>query len=117
MFWSMNFTFCFSKNFIYLVLAVLGLHCCGGFFLIVTSGDYSVNVVPKHLIPGVLLLPCTGSAVVAPRLSCLLHSMWNLPGSGIEPGSFALADRHFTIEPQAKPSHFDFYTMYKSEII
>ena len=47
----MNFTFCFSKNFIYLVLAVLGLHCCRGFLLIVASGDYSVNAVPKHLIP------------------------------------------------------------------
>ena len=58
----MNFTFCFSKNFIYLVLAVLGLHCCGGFFLIVASGDYSVNVVPKHLIPG-------GSPAAAHRLS------------------------------------------------
>ena len=33
----------------------------------------------------------------------LLLSMWNLPGSGVEPMSPALAGRFFTTEPPAKP--------------
>ena len=51
-----------------------------------------------------------GSVVVAPRLWStgsivfvahrhLLHSMWDLPGSAIEPVSLALAGKFFTLEP------------------
>ena len=33
----------------------------------------------------------------------LLHSVWDLPGPGIESGSLALAGEFFTTEPQRKP--------------
>ena len=33
----------------------------------------------------------------------LLHSMWDLPGSGIEHASSALAGRFFTTKPPGKP--------------
>ena len=36
----------------------------------------------------------------------LLHGMWDLPRSGIEPVSPALAGGFFTTEPPGKPSHF-----------
>ena len=42
------FRFCFlktKKNFFYLFLAVLGLHCCSGFSLVVASGRYSLVAV------------------------------------------------------------------------
>ena len=38
----------------------------------------------------------------------LLHGMWDLPGSGIEPMSCALAGGFFTTEPPGKPSFFVF---------
>ena len=40
----------FKNNFIYLFLAVLGLHCCAGFSLVVATGDYSLVVVLGLLI-------------------------------------------------------------------
>jgi len=33
----------------------------------------------------------------------LLHSMWDLPGSGIKPVSLPLAGGFFTTEPPGKP--------------
>ena len=36
--------------FIYEYLAVLGLHCCEGFSLVVASRGYSMIVVPELLI-------------------------------------------------------------------
>ena len=33
------------------------------------------------------------------------QGMWDLPGSGIEPVSPALAGRFFTTEPPGKPAH------------
>ena len=38
----------------------------------------------------------------------LLHGMWTLPGSGIEPVSPALAGRFFTTEPPGKPPETSF---------
>ena len=40
----------FKNNFIYLFLAVLGLHCCVGFSLIVASGGHSLATVHRLLI-------------------------------------------------------------------
>ena len=59
-------------------------------------------------------LGCVGSAVLVPWAlghqlngcctpAWLPHSMWNLPGSGIEPVSHALAGGFFTTEPPVKP--------------
>ena len=42
--------FFFKKLFIYLSLAVLGLSCCVGFSLVVTSGGYSLVAVCGLLI-------------------------------------------------------------------
>ena len=45
---------------------------------------------------------CLSSCGSGPQL---LHSMRNLPGSGIEPMSSALADRFLTTEPPRKPQN------------
>ena len=67
-----------------LFMAVLGLHCCTGFCLVAASGGYSLVAVHR--------LPIEVASLVAEhRLgSCgtwalLLQSMWDLPGSGLEP--------------------------------
>ena len=81
----------------YLFLAVLGLRCsawashCGGFSCC-----------------GSRALGAWASVVVAHRLSScgarayLLHSMWYLPGPGIEPVPPALAGRFLTTVPPGK---------------
>ena len=51
-------------------------------------------------------LRSTGSAVELRGLSC---SVWDLPVSGIEPMSPALAGRFFTTEPSGKPSNISFF--------
>ena len=50
-------TFHFFKIilFVYLFLAVLGLHCCVGFSLVAARGDYSLVAVCGVLISVVLL--------------------------------------------------------------
>ena len=48
----------------------------------------------------------TGSAVELHGLSC---SVWDLPVSGTEPMSPALAGRFFTTEPSGKPSNISFF--------
>ena len=45
----------FIYLFIYLFLAVLGLHCCVGFSVVAASGSYSV-AVPRILIGGASLV-------------------------------------------------------------
>ena len=47
--------------FIYLFLAVLGLHCCKGFSLVVASEGYSLAVVCRLLIAVASLVWSTGS--------------------------------------------------------
>ena len=44
------------RHFIYLFMAVLGLHCCDGFSLTVVSGDYSLVVVHWLLMDMVSLV-------------------------------------------------------------
>ena len=48
---------CFKK-FVYLFLAVLGLHCCMGFFLVAVIGSYSWASLQR-----LLLLQSTGSGL------------------------------------------------------
>ena len=48
--WAYRHTIRFIILFIYLLLAVLGLHCCEGFSLVVVSGDYSLVSVHELLI-------------------------------------------------------------------
>ena len=61
------------NNFIYLFLAVLGLCCCAGFFLVAVSGDYTPVVVSRLLTAVASLvaehiLVFQPSVVTAPRL-------------------------------------------------
>lgn len=44
-----------------------------------------------------------GSVVAAHGLSCLVHSMWNLPRPGTESVSPTLAGGFSTTEPRGKP--------------
>ena len=50
----------FILLFIYLLLAVLGLHCCSGFSLVVASRRYSLAALCGFL-PAVACCRCTGS--------------------------------------------------------
>ena len=84
-------------------MAVLGLHCCVVFSLVAASEGYPLGAVPRLLsaVPSLVgehqALGCMGfsrcgSLAREHRLSnrstqtYLLHSMWDLPGSGIKPG-------------------------------
>ena len=61
-----------DSDFFLFSLAVLGLHCCTGFSLVVMSGDYSCDVWASHCSGfsclGARALWCMGSVVVVPRL-------------------------------------------------
>ena len=86
----------FKNNFIYLFLAVLGLVCCKGFYLVAASRSYSLVAVHRWLIavaPPVVecgLWGVLASAVAAGGLSShgawtqLLHGteQWGPPGLG-----------------------------------
>ena len=102
---------------IYLFLAVLGLSCCVGFSLVSARGGYCL--VAGFSLRWLLSLQSTvsrlhglsscGYQALEYRLnSCsaqtqVLRSMWDLPRSGIEPMSPALAGGFFTFEPPGKP--------------
>ena len=83
--------------------AVLVLHGCSGFSLIVASqATLPSSVWASH---------CDSiSCWRAWALECVgfcSYVMWNLPGSGIKAVSPALAGRFFTMEPPGKPkAHF-----------
>ena len=80
-------------------MAVLGLHCCLGFSLVLVNKGYSLfvvcglliaeaSLVMEHRLLGtrasVVVAPglwSTGSIVVAHRCSCI----WDIPRSEIEP--------------------------------
>ena len=110
--WVQGGVFFFSFN-IYLFLAVQGACCCAVFPLVVASGGYSVAacriliavaslVVERGLqefqhLDSIVAAPgawSPGSLNVVLR-DQLLHGMWHLPRSGIEPGSAALAGGFF----------------------
>ena len=110
---------CFPLTLVFnLFLAVLSLHCCVGFSLVVVNGLILFVMLYGLLIAMASLLVerrcCLGSCgswALEHRLkgcgpwASLLHSVWDLPGSGIESVSPALAGRLFTSEPPGKPSH------------
>ena len=107
------------------LLAVLGLHCFQGFSLVMVSRGHSLvamcrllivvaALVAEHGLQGARasgalahgLKSCSSRAVEHRLNSCarawLLHGMWDLPGSGIEPVSPALAGGFFITEPHRK---------------
>ena len=89
-----------------------------GLSLVAASGDYSLLQCAGFSLRWLLLLRGTGSRRVGfsscgsraleRRLSScgtwaqLLHSMWDLPGPGLEPMSPALADGFVTTAPPGK---------------
>ena len=102
--------------FIYLVLAVLGLHCFEGSSLVAASRGPSLVVVHRLLISGASLVAehrlwgswasvvaaCGQLIAAVHRFSCSA-ACGNLPGLGVEPTSPALAGGSFTTEPSGKP--------------
>ena len=78
----------------------------GGFSRVVALGFLTAVASPVGVAHA---LVCTASVVQAHRLrnrrarASLLHTTWDLPGSGIEPLSPALAGEFFTTEPPGKP--------------
>ena len=67
---------------------------CGGFSRCRAQAlGHTASVVVPH-----------GFSSCVPR-TWLLRSMWNLPGSGIEPVTSALAGGFFTTESSGKPCH------------
>ena len=96
-------------NFIYLCLAVLGLHCSTSFSQAAVSRATLQLQWSYFSLRWLVLLQSTGSRCMGfcsygswalePRLNLcgaqpsLLHGMWVLPGPGIEPVSPALAGR------------------------
>ena len=109
-----------------LFLAMLCLHCCAGFSPVVASGGCSLAAVhglftavvslvehrlqgaPAAGVAALRLGSCSSQALEHRLNSCggawaqLLHSMWDLLRSGIEPISPALAGEFFTTEPPGK---------------
>ena len=96
-----------------------------GLSLVVASGGYSLLWCVGFPSWWLLLLQSTGSRSVGFRScgsralerrlsSCgawaqLLHSMWDLPGPGIEPMSPALASRFLTTAPPGKSQEEDYF--------
>ena len=101
------------------------LFCLGFLHLVAARGGYSLVVVCGLLTEVAALavahrLRNCGSRAPERRLnSCdactlLIRDAWNLPGSGIEPVSPAVAGRFFITEPPGKPHlspHFFFFAM------
>ena len=94
-------------KFIYLFLAVLGLHFCATVFpscgewgplFIAMRGPFTItaSLVVEHGLQTCRLSNCGSRAQ-------LLRSMWDLPGPGLEPVSPALAGRLSTTVPPGKP--------------
>ena len=82
-------------------------------FLAVESGCYFLTVVLGLLLAVTSLvvehgsrapwLQHVGSRVAARRLNCSSIGMWDLPISGLNPTSSALAGRLFTTKPPRSP--------------
>ena len=99
--------------FIYLFMAVLGLRFCvrafsscgkQGPLFIAVRGPLTIVASPvaEHRLQTRRLSSCGSRAQ-------LLRSMWDLPRSGLEPVSPALAGRFSTTAPQGSPSCSTFY--------
>ena len=110
-FCNIPFSLCFMILFI--TLTVLGLRCCAGFSLAAAAGATLLLQSTGSRVLGSVAVTCglssRGSQALGHRLnSCaraqLLCGVWDLPRSGTEPWSPALAGGFFTTEPPGKPS-------------
>ena len=104
----LTYSFFLINLFIYLFLAVLGLHFCARAFsscgkrgplFITVHGPLTIvaSLVAEHRLQTRRLSSCGSRAQ-------LLRGMWDLPRSGLEPVSPALAGRLSTTAPPGKPS-------------
>lgn len=95
------------------LLAVLGLPCCPGFFLLMESKGNSLVVGRRPLtLVASLLQSMASRALGLPQFGTwaqqlwymvqLLHSMWNLSRPGVELLSPAFSGRFLTTEPPQK---------------
>ena len=91
--------------FIHLLLAVLGLHCCAGFSLVVPSGGYSLVAVRERLIAVVLLwLRGTGSSSLQHCGSRALEHRPGGHGASLPCGTWGLSDPGVRPAPPAAPA-------------
>ena len=91
----------FLKIFIDLFLAVLGLQCWAGFpGCRRVGGSYSLSVVPSHVLAPGCRAHGLSSCSTQDLLPC---DMWDVPRTGIEPVSPALASGFLTMGPPGKP--------------
>ena len=126
--------------FTYLFLAVLSLRCCAGPFSSCSEQGLlsSSNVQTSHrssfspcrarvlgtwasVLRAHVLSSLSAQALELRLSSCgtrvqLFLGMWDLPGSGLEPVSPALAGGFFTSEPPGKPQALTFF-FYQMSII
>ena len=97
----------FFKKYIYLFMAVLGLHFCARAFsscgkrgplFIEVRGPLTIaaSLIAEHRLQTRRLSNCGSRAH-------LLRGMWDLPRPGLEPVSPALAGRFSTTAPPGKP--------------
>ena len=89
-------------------LAALGHCCCVQAFSSCSKWGLLFAVMLRLLILVASLVASTGSrhagsVVAAHGLSCLVHSMWNLPRPGTESVSPTLAGGFLTTGPPGKP--------------
>ena len=110
--------------FYFLLLAVLGLHCCPCAFS--SCGEKGATLCcgarayhcSGFSCCGAWALGARASVVVACGLSScgaraqLLHSTWDLPGPGIEPMSPALAGGFLTTASPGKSPRVSFFNLY-----
>ena len=116
----------FIYLFIYLFLAVLALHwafsSCGGWGLyLLPCAGFSLwwLLLLQSSVSRCVGLSSCGSRALERRLSScgtwaqLLHSIWDLPGPGLEPMSPALAGGFLTPVPPGKPLFYSFFTSWR----
>ena len=113
-------SFFFFFNFIYLFMAVLGLHFCARAFsscgkwgplFITVRGPLAIvaSLVAEHRLQTRRLSNC-GSRVQS------LQGMWDLPRPGLEPVSPALASRFSTTAPPGKPKQWTSYKILQQNV-
>ena len=112
-----------------ILFAVPGLRCCAGFSLVAASRGCSLAVCAGFSLQGFScgaqslghsgFRSCTSWALEHRLSSCgaqasLSQGMWDLPGSGIDLMSLALANRFLTTEPPGKPWSAYFFFLINS---
>ena len=114
----------FFLRFIYLFMAALGLRCCTWPSLVEASRGYPLVAIHGLLIVMAFLAStgsrmrglsnCNSWAIERQLSNCGLQAqssrgMWDLPGSGLEFVSPALAGRFLSPAPPGKPPTYSFF--------